>query len=79
MYGSEGVHASEGEGGKAFPLQGKWETLLRAPPCEESSGPEPENSQEIFKITVIQCTEVPVPDTVLRAAGGGTPMWTSLV
>ena len=57
-------------------LQGKVgkdaKTLLRAPPCDEGSGPEPENSQEIFKITVIQCTEVPIPDTVLRAAGRGT-------
>ena len=66
MCGSEGLHAFAGEGGKDA------ETLLRAPPCDGSSGPEPENSQEIFKITVIQCTEVPIPDTVLRAAGRGT-------
>ena len=71
--GNEGLRESAGEGGKDA------ETLLRAPPCDESSGPEPENSQEIFKITVIQCTKVPIPDTVLRAAGGGTPIWTSLV
>ena len=69
MCESEGLRVFAGEGGKDA------ETLLRAPPCEESSGPEPENSQEIFKITVIQCTEVPVPDTVLRAVGGGTPLW----
>ena len=64
-------------------LQGKVgkdaKTLLRAPPCDESSGPEPESTQESFKITVIQCTVVPVPDTVLSAAGGGTLIWTSLI
>ena len=73
MCGSEGLCVFAGEGGKDA------ETLIRAPPRDESSGPEPGNSQEIFKITVIQCTKVPIPDTVLRAAGGGTPIWTSLV
>ena len=73
MCGSEGLCVFAGEGGKDA------ETLIRAPPCDGSSGPEPENSQEIFKITVIQCTKVPIPDTVLRAAGGGTPIWTSFV
>ena len=67
------MRAFAGEGGKDA------ETLIRAPPRDESSGPEPGNSQEIFKITVIQCTEIPIPDTVLRAAGGGTPIWTSFV
>lgn len=73
VCGSESVRACAGEGGKDA------ETLLRAPPCDESSGPEPESTQESFKITVIQCTVVPVPDTVLSAAGGGTPIWTSLI
>ena len=73
MCESEGLRVFAGEGGKDA------ETLLRAPPCEESSGPEPENSQESFKITVIQRTEVPVLDTVVRATGGGTLIWTSLV
>ena len=73
MCESEGLRVFAGEGGKDA------ETLLRAPPCEESSGPEPESTQESFKITVIQCTVVPVPDTVLSAAGGGTPIWTSLI
>ena len=71
--GREGLRAFAGEGGKDA------ETLIRAPPRDESSGPEPGNSQEIFKITVIQCTEVLVPDTVLSATGGGTPIWTSLI
>ena len=67
------MHAFTGEGGKDA------ETLIRAPPYDGSSGPEPERTQESFKITVIQCTEVPIPDTMLRAAGRGTPIWTSLV
>ena len=46
MYESEGLRVFAGEGGKDA------ETLLRAPPCDESSGPEHENSQESFKITV---------------------------
>lgn len=73
VCGSEGVCLCTGEGVKDA------EMLLRAPPCHGSSGPEPENTQESFKITVTQCTEVPVPDTVLSAGGGGTPFWTSFV
>ena len=71
--GSEVLHAFAGE------VEKDAETLIRAPPCDGSRGPEPERTQESFKITVIQCTEIPIPDTVLRAAGGGTPIWTSLV
>ena len=56
MCGSVGLHAFTGEGGKDA------ETLIRAPPYDGSSGPEPERTQESFKITVIQCTEVPIPD-----------------